>query len=89
MQLSQLADRGAAWQSAHMRSEGEREDELEVPSVTLDGTLWSRLRVGEEKPACESPCPGCGSYYFALHASGCDFEQCPACGGQLASCACR
>jgi hypothetical protein len=89
MQLSPLAAPGSAWQSRGVRPESEREDELEVPTVTLDGHLRTRLRVGEEKPPCESPCPGCGAYYFALHATGCDFEQCPSCGGQLASCACR
>jgi hypothetical protein len=65
------------------------DDELEVPTVTLGGSVHARVRVGEEKPRGESPCPGCGAYYFALHATGCDFEQCPACGGQLASCGCR
>jgi hypothetical protein len=47
-----------------------------------------RLRVGEETPPCESPCPGCGAYYFAAHAQGCEFEQCPRCGGARASCEC-
>lgn len=64
-------------------------DDVEASTLLLRGEARSRLRVGEEKPPCESPCPGCGAYYFALHASGCDFEQCPACGGQLASCGCR
>jgi hypothetical protein len=63
-------------------------EDLEVPTVTLGGAELARLRVGEERPPVESPCPGCGSYYYALHASGCDYEQCPACGGQMASCAC-
>jgi hypothetical protein len=47
-----------------------------------------RLRVGEETPPCESPCPGCGAYYFALHEDGCEYEQCPRCGGALARCDC-
>jgi hypothetical protein len=63
-------------------------DDGEVPTIRLDGVERPRLRVGEEKPPCESPCPGCSAYFFALHASGCDYEQCPACGGQLASCGC-
>jgi hypothetical protein len=72
-----------------VRTESEPEDELELPTVTLGGTVRARLRVGEERPPCDSPCPGCGSYFFALHATGCDAEQCPACGGQLVSCGCR
>jgi hypothetical protein len=56
-------------------------------SVVLDGVVFARLRVGEERPPCESPCPGCGAYYFALHAAGCEHEQCPACGGPLEACA--
>jgi hypothetical protein len=71
-----------------VRLEGEERESSEVPTVTLGGLTRLRLRVGEESPRCESPCPACGSYYFELHASGCDNEQCPACGGQLASCGC-
>jgi hypothetical protein len=65
------------------------EDESREPeTVSLRGVAYARIRLGEEKPAGESPCPGCGAYYFDLHGSGCEFEQCPACGGQLASCGC-
>jgi hypothetical protein len=66
----------------------EDEDE-EMPTVSLDGVERARLQVGEERPPCDSPCPGCGAYYVALHATGCEYEQCPACGGQLVSCGCR
>ncbi len=65
------------------------EEDSEAPTIRLRDETRARLRVGEEKPPCESPCPGCGAYYFALHATGCEYEQCPACGGQLASCACH
>jgi len=65
------------------------EEGEETPSVTLDGKAFARLHVGEEKPPCESPCPGCGAYYFALHSTGCEYEQCPSCGGQLESCGCE
>jgi hypothetical protein len=58
-------------------------------SLTLNGRDYPRLRVGEERPPGESPCAGCGAYYFTLHAVGCEDEQCPACGGQLATCGCR
>jgi hypothetical protein len=63
-------------------------EELEVPTIRVRGTERTRLRVGEETPKCESPCPGCGAYYFALHAWGCAYEQCPACGGTLNRCGC-
>jgi hypothetical protein len=66
----------------------EDEDD-QMPSVSLEGAARARLRVGEERPPCESPCPGCRAYYFTLHAVGCEFEQCPACGGQQAICGCR
>jgi hypothetical protein len=65
------------------------DDDGEAPSVSIEGVELARLRVGEERPPSDSPCIGCGAYYGALHAGECDYEQCPACGGQLASCACR
>jgi len=52
-----------------------------------DGEV-ARLRVGQETPPCESPCPGCGAYYFAVHEDGCEYEQCLRCGGQLVACSC-
>ena len=76
-------------EDAGVRPGTDPDDELEDSTVTVAGTTRARLRVGEEKPPCESPCPGCGAYYFALHMVGCEYEQCPACGGSLASCDCR
>jgi hypothetical protein len=64
------------------------DDGREAQLVTVRGVTLARLRVGEEKPPGESPCPGCGAYYFDLHATGCEYEPCPACGGQLVSCGC-
>jgi hypothetical protein len=64
------------------------DDEEAAPTLHLNGREHARLRVGEERPPLESPCPGCGAYYFTLHATGCEDEQCPACGGQLVSCGC-
>ena len=67
-----------------------RDDEDdEAPTVSIEGVELARLRVGEERPPSDSPCPGCAAYYVALHATGCEYEQCPACGGQLVSCNCR
>jgi len=66
----------------------EDDEGREAEVVTVNGETRARLRVGEEHPPCESPCPGCGAYYFDLHAGGCEYEQCPACGGPLESCGC-
>jgi hypothetical protein len=64
------------------------DDDRAPATVLLAGASYARVRVGEERPPCESPCPGCGAYYFDVHASGCEFEQCPRCGGAFASCGC-
>jgi hypothetical protein len=56
--------------------------------LILRGRPRQRLRLGEERTPGESPCPGCGTYYFHLHVLGCEMEECPACGGTLADCAC-
>jgi hypothetical protein len=64
------------------------DDDRAPETIVLSGRAYARVRVGEEKPPCESPCPGCGAYYFDVHAPGCEFEQCPRCGGQLAACGC-
>ncbi len=60
----------------------------EIETLSLGGETHRRLRLGEEEPPGESPCPGCGTYYFALHEIGCEYEQCPRCRGQLAACGC-
>jgi len=83
-----VARAAAACHARGVRS-GEEEEDREPPTVTVGGATLARLRVGEETPRCDSPCPGCGAYYFELHATGCGYEQCPACGGSLANCGCR
>jgi hypothetical protein len=35
----------------------------------------ARIPVGLEREPVESPCPGCGAYFFDLHADGCAFEE--------------
>jgi hypothetical protein len=67
---------------------GSDDEGREAATVTLHGVTYARVRVGEEKPPGESPCPGCGAYYFDLHGAGCEYETCPACGGPLATCGC-
>jgi hypothetical protein len=66
-----------------------RDEGLEGSTVILEEETFARLCVGEEHPPGESPCLGCGAYYFTLHATGCEYEQCPRCGGQLETCGCR
>jgi hypothetical protein len=48
-----------------------------------------RIPFGEERHPEESPCPGCGVYYFDYHAPGCPVEECAVCGGQRAECGCE
>jgi hypothetical protein len=45
-----------------------------------------RLRVGQETPPCDSPCPGCAAYYFDFHEFGCEYEECPVCHQALVDC---
>ena len=45
--------------------------------------LPERIPFGMERDAEESPCPGCGVYYFDHHQPGCEYEECPVCGGQI------
>jgi hypothetical protein len=47
-----------------------------------------RLAVGEEHDPVESPCPGCGAYYFAEHLDGCEYEECARCGTPVVMCGC-
>jgi hypothetical protein len=47
-----------------------------------------RIPFGEERHREESPCPGCGVYYFEFHLPGCPIEECAECGGQRAECGC-
>jgi hypothetical protein len=36
-----------------------------------------RVRVGLEREPVESPCPGCGAYYFDFHEIACEYEERP------------
>jgi hypothetical protein len=55
-------------------------------STSDDDDGSGRLRVGQETPPCESPCPGCGAYYWNFHGPGCEYEECPICHGPLVAC---
>jgi hypothetical protein len=55
-------------------------------SKDTDEPPHARVLVGQETPPCESPCPGCGAYFFAPHDDGCGYEQCSRCGAPLVDC---
>jgi hypothetical protein len=39
----------------------EEDEGEEVPTVSVEGVERTRLRVGEERPPSDSPCPGCSA----------------------------
>lgn len=61
---------------------------------TRDGhsDLFPRIRFGQESDFADlgiDSCHDCGAQQGTLHATLCDMEVCPACGGQLLSCDCE
>jgi hypothetical protein len=60
-----------------------------VTKTTLK-RVWPRIPYGSEPDgdwgADEQPCHDCGATKGQLHATGCDVERCPACGGQIMMC---
>ncbi|MBX3469549.1 MAG: hypothetical protein KF878_21970 [Planctomycetes bacterium] len=54
---------------------------------------YARVPYGQETfrepaEARREPCRHCGTIRGKLHDPGCDFEECPVCGGQVMSCDC-
>lgn len=52
-----------------------------------DGSVYDALPVGTRWT--DGHCPDCWAPPEEMHHSGCDWEQCPKCNGQLLSCDCR
>ena len=63
--------------------------ESKPSTVSLGGRDWPRIPYGRDNnPPTDvhEVCPDCGAKVGELHVTGCDVEQCPACGLQLLMC---
>lgn len=63
----------------------------QIVSYTLSGNRISRIPFGREQLdfyADRGPCHDCQVLAGEFHVPGCDVEECPVCGDQLAFCAC-
>ena len=63
-----------------------------VPAYSIDGTEYPRIPYGGESGdwgADRQPCHDCAVIKGQYHVTGCDVEQCPACGEQVLSCDCE
>ncbi len=58
----------------------------------MEGGPFNRLKFGEEKRfgayTASGPCHDCGAPLDSYHHPGCDWEECPRCGGQAIGCSC-
>ena len=57
----------------------------------INGQVAARVRYGEETKDLGSHreiCEECAVLKGQIHVMGCDFEQCPICGGQFLYCPC-
>jgi len=89
--MPQVDERGALCQDCdlHMKvAEGCVVEQLRG----LDGAIYSRIRYGMDHLAenVKNPtrCHDCAARLGHFHHFGCDWEECPACGGQVIICGC-
>lgn len=63
---------------------------VKVP-IIHNGEKYDPIKFGEELHRCiegEERCLDCNAKVGHYHHPGCDWEECPVCGGQLLSCGC-
>jgi hypothetical protein len=64
-----------------------------VPTYTINGQVFDRIRYGDEpdlRGMRFPPCHDCGVLKGQYHVGQlCDMECCPRCGGQVISCDCE
>src|SRR5579883_3575542 len=64
-----------------------------VTTLTLNDRVYERVPFGrEDRDRGEydpQTCPDCAAPLGGWHHVGCDWEECPACGGQLLGCLCH
>ena len=63
----------------------------EIDTYTIGGTVYQRIRFGDEDGAPETGsafCPDCGVERGQLHIPSCGVERCPACKGEAITCYC-
>jgi hypothetical protein len=64
----------------------------DIAPYRIGGDVLQPIPWGDER-SCSSvhtdhPCQGCGTPPGSVHHIGCDYEQCPACDGQINICPC-
>src|SRR5665213_4181947 len=64
----------------------------DIAPYRVGGELLQPIRWGDERSGSsfdtDHPCRGCGTPPGSVHHIGCDYEQCPACHGQINICPC-
>lgn len=65
-----------------------------IAKIHIGGKGYDRTKVCDpsdfdEGAPSNTRCHDCNALFCHLHHWGCDAERCPACGGQMISCACE